>query len=246
MELSMSSSIAVITSTIGRETLHDTIKSVQSQTRKAIHYVFVHGKEFEEKSKVILNQYNGVVPIYLPNNNGNDGYGMAPVYALAPFVISEDILCYLDDDNFYEKNHIQKTVGLIEENNLDWAYSLRRIVDNDGNYICDDDCESLGYFPNTAKQYLVDNSCYVVKTNLARQTSYKWYYPICSDRNFLKGLLESKAKCGCTGEATVNYRLSKDGSLSMSKEAFIENNNFNKNRFKGEFAWRKASTFIPE
>lgn len=239
-------SVAVVTSTIGRDTLHKTIESVQQQTCHAKHYVFVHGKEFWDTSKKILDKYTDVEAIYLPNNNGNNNYGMAAVYALAPFVINETIMFYLDDDNWFERQHIKKLSAFIHNNNLGWAYSLRRIVDNDGNYICDDDCESLGYFPNAENEQLVDNSCYAVTTSLARLISYKWYYPICSDRNFLQGLLSTKVKCGCIGEATSNYRLSKDGSNAMSAELFLENNEFNKKRLNGRFGWRKQSLFTPE
>ena len=233
-------SVAVVTSTIARPVLKQTIESVANQTRKATHYVFVHGEQYWDDAKKIL-EGTEAIGVYLPNNNGGDGYGMAPVYALAPYVVKEDILLYLDDDNFFEPEHVQELVDLIESNDLDWAYSLRRIVDDLGNLLFEDDCESLGYFPNASNLHITDNSCYAVKTTVARMFSAAWHVPVISDRNFLKALLDNKRPGGCTGNATSNYRLSKDGSGSMSIEAFINNNKVMQERYNGNFPWRAAS-----
>jgi hypothetical protein len=247
---------AVVTSTIGRPLLEETIHSVITQTRSAKHYVFVHGKEFWDKSTAILDKYPQVEAVYLPNNNGGNGYGgpavweesyqlyngygMAPVFALAPFVVSEKYICYLDDDNWFEPTHVESTVGLIEKYDLDWAYSLRNIVSAEGDFICVDDCESLGYFVNPDGFQVVDNSCMVVVTEVARKYGNQWYYPIVSDRMFLKALLKAKLAGGCTGKATSNYRMSPDGSGVMSIEAFKQNNNYQIDQ-NIEFNWRKES-----
>ena len=121
---------------------------------------------------------------------------MAPVFAAAPYIIDEDVIFYLDDDNFYDPDHVQSLVGFIEQFELGWAYSLRKIVDNHGNFICDDNCESLGCYPNSHNQYLVDNSCYVVRTSVARKHSAAWYVPVISDRNFQAALMRDRIKAG--------------------------------------------------
>jgi len=227
----MSLSVAVVTSTIGRPTLRKTIESVRGQTYKAVrHYVFAHGWEHHIKVETMLDDYAYVEGVYLPNNNGKDGLSMAPVFALAPYVVNEDVVFYLDDDNWYEPDHIESLVSLIEEHNLDWAYSLRKIVDADGTFICDDNCESLGMHFNATSHYLVDNSCYAVRTAIARQHSHAWYVPVVSDRNFQRVLMQSRLTAGTTGKHSVNYRLSPDGSGGMSKETFIGNNDYMKYR----------------
>ena len=233
--------VAVVTSTIGRKTLLDTIESVKKQTVPCRHYVFVHGTEFHKKAKDILQHHSDVEAIYLPNNNGNPNYGMAPVYAAAPYIVSEDYIFYLDDDNFFETNHVQSLVEHIENHQLDWAFSLRRIVADDGKYICDDDCESLGYFSNLSNTNLVDNSCFALKTVTAREHASSWYYPVVSDRKFMAALFEGKKRCGCTGLATVNYRLSKDGSNSVNAETFLKCNERMKELLSGQLPWRKPS-----
>ena len=218
----MSLSVAVVTSTQGRPTITKAIQSVKDQTRKATHYVFIHGAEYSDKT--IPHLADDTVAVHLPRANGGGGYGMAPVFALAPFAITEDIIFYLDDDNWYEPDHIESLVEMIEKHDLGWAYSLRKIVDNEGNFICEDNCESLGCIPNSHQQYLVDNSCYAVRTDIARRHSHAWYVPIVSDRSFQSELMRAKIRCGTTGKHSVNYRLSQDGTGGMTKEKFINNN----------------------
>jgi glycosyltransferase involved in cell wall biosynthesis len=222
----MSLSVAVVTSTQGRSTITKAIQSVKDQTRKATHYVFIHGAEYSDKT--IPHLADDTVAVHLPRANGGGGYGMAPVFALAPFAITEDVICYLDDDNWYEPDHIESLVEMIEKHDLGWAYSYRKIVDNEGNFICEDNCESLGMQLNSANHYLVDNSCYAVRTNVARRHSHAWYIPVVSDRSFQAELMRAGLSVGTTGKHSVNYRLSADGTGGMTAEKFIDNNEWMK------------------
>ena len=232
--------IAVVTSTQGRSTITRAIKSVQDQTRKATHYVFIHGADYSDKTTPHLAP--DTVAVHLPRANGTGGYGMAPVFALAPFVVDEDIIFYLDDDNWYEPDHIESLASMIEEHDLGWAYSLRKIVDNEGNLICEDNCESLGCHTNASGHYLVDNSCYAVRTDVARKHSHAWYVPIISDRNFQAELMKARIKTGTTGRHTINYRLSHDGTGGMTREKFLGNNEWMKQNRPG-FEWTKKQIF---
>jgi glycosyltransferase involved in cell wall biosynthesis len=229
-------SVAVVTSTQGRDTLRQCIASVQTQTYKATHYVFAHGKEHSDKVQSLVS--SDTVAVYLPCANGGGGLAMAPVFAAAPYLINEDLIFYLDDDNYYDPDHIESLVALMQDHDLGWAYSLRKIVDNEGGYICDDNCESLGMQPNASGHYLVDNSCYAVRADIARKHSHAWYVPVVSDRSFQASLMQAKIKCGTTGKHSVSYRLSHDGSGGMSKQAFINNNEFMRSKFT-DFPWTK-------
>ena len=184
--------------------------------------------------------------IYLPHNNGNNDYGMAPVYAMAPYVIKEDVICYLDDDNWYEPNHIKSCVDMLEQNPIQWVYSPRNIVDHDGNFICQDNCESLGLFKNADNFNVIDNSCFVIKRELARQCASAWYYPVISDRKFFEALFNTEAKCATTGKHTVNYRMSKDGSGVMSVESFTENNARQAKAYAQPYPWTMPKIYQPQ
>lgn len=238
----MSLSVAVVTSTRGRETIARAAESVENQTYKAHHYVVAHGVDCWDKTEENLLDYDTTF-IYLPVANGGGGYGMAPVFAASPFLVEEDVIFYLDDDNWYEPDHIESLVSLIEEHNLGWAYSLRRIVDADGNWVCDDNCESLGLHLNATDHYLVDNSCYAVRRDVAVKHSHAWYVPIISDRNFQAALMQAQVVCGTTGKHSVNYRLSKDGTGGMTAEKFLTNNAWMQERFSEGFPWLQKSIF---
>jgi len=214
---------------------------VKAQTRGARHYVFAHGKDCWDAVSANT-EGSDVDVVYLPVANGGGGYAMAPVYAAAPYIVGEDLIFFLDDDNFYDPDHIESIATLIEQHDLGWAYSLRKIVDNDGNPICDDNCESLGCHPNSHNQYLVDNSCYAVKAEHARKHSHAWYVPVISDRSFQAALMRDKIKCGTTGRHSVSYRLSADGSGGMTKEKFLGNNEWMAQHRPG-FEWAKKQIF---
>lgn len=237
----MNTSIAVVTSTRGRETIKRAIESVEAQTRSARHYIFAHGADCWDAVMTNTDNYE-TTDVLLPVANGGGGYAMAPVYAAAPYLVAEDLIFFLDDDNFYDPDHIESIVSIMEQHDLGWAYSLRKIVDHDGNYICDDNCESLGCYPNSHGQYLVDNSCYAVKAEYARKHSHAWYVPVISDRSFQAALMKDMIRCGTTGRHTVSYRLSDDGSGGMTKEKFLGNNEWMAQHRPG-FEWTKKQIF---
>lgn len=93
--------VAVITSSIGRTHLEEAILSVQTQTYPCKHYVFVDGEIYWDEAKRILDQYPDVIATYLPMNTGADGWTNSYINAIAPFLVKEDVLCFLDDDNWY-------------------------------------------------------------------------------------------------------------------------------------------------
>lgn len=240
--------VAVVTSTIGRRHLVQCIESVLAQTRKAHHYIFVHGKKYNYKGQEVpidvtsLKDYP-VTVVELPFNNGDNGFGMAPVYAAAPYIVREEVICYLDDDNFYDSDHIETNVGFMQENGLDWAYALRRIVDKDGTYVCDDLTESLGVYANCHATRLVDNSCFIVKTKTAQRYCYGWMQPIISDRGFLLELMTHGLKCGGAGKTTVNYRISEDGSNPDGARYFLHWNRIQKHKYQDVYPWMKETVF---
>ena len=244
----MSLSVAVVTCTIGRKELEKAIESVKEQTRKATHYVFVHGREYKKAAHEVLLKHPDVIPVYLPHNTHQSdangcGYGMAGVYALAPYVVTEDVVCLLDDDNWYDPTHIENTVGMLEERDLGWVYALRKLVDQHGNYLLDDNCESLGMHPNATGHYLVDNSCFVVRAEHAKRYGHAWYVRVVSDRSFQRALMDAKLRCGTTGEHSVNYRISTDTPVSMPVAAFEANNKFMEQKYNGAFPWKQRAIF---
>jgi hypothetical protein len=115
-------------------------------------------------------------------------------------------------------------VQLIKNNNLEWAYSLRKVVNADGNFICEDNCDSLGVYPNYKHIPFVDMNCYCFKTEFILQIVDTLQEPTyyCDRKIFKKAVANCSDydKFGGTGRHTVNYRVTKEGQVDW----FIEGN----------------------
>ena len=138
--------VAVVTPTIGSEHLSKCLESVDNQTYQDLtHYVFADGEDYFECIAEKLEGATKVRKIALEENIGKGWYGHR-VYAACSFLVNADVIIYLDEDNFIEPCHVEKMVRKLNEGN-DWVYSLRKIVNKNGEYLCEDNCESLGKWP---------------------------------------------------------------------------------------------------
>ena len=231
--------VAVITATIGRDELERTIESIKNQSYPCKHYIFVDGEDFRYKAKTILDKYPDVIPIYLPMNTGKNQMFNSSINAIAPFLVSEDIICYLDDDNWVRKDHIESLVHEIALG-ADFAYSLRAFYLSDGRFICLDDLESLGYW--SAKGFIrfdlkigerskvleynlnnfqsfIDVNCYAIPREIAFELPKAWYSGWGNDRRVYQKLSELGLKGRGTGRYTVNYQI--DFEKFFNLETFL-------------------------
>ena len=248
--------VSVITPTTGNPFLKECIESVRKQTYKNIeHIVVVDGKSRVEKTEPIL--YEAAFPrgesssdqlIILPYPTGIDRYNGHRVYGGTTYFADGDYHIWLDDDNVLEPDHIEKLVKLVQEKNLDWAYSLRKIIDKDGNVLCLDDCESLGMWASilNPQDFFVDVNCYFVKKEVAVQITPVWYRKFREpgqmeiDRAIAAVLMHpnNKLKFDCTRDYTVKYRVGNTG-LSVQADFFLQGNQKMLDKYDGELPWKK-------
>jgi glycosyltransferase involved in cell wall biosynthesis len=230
--------VAVVTPTIASQHLKRCVDSVANQTyENLVHYVFTDGIEHHLDVQIELNGRKNVRSIILEENVGKGWYGHR-VYAACSFLVNADIICYLDEDNWYDSNHVEKLVNKIKEGN-DWAYSLRKIYDKDGNYLCDDNCESLGKWPIyfDDKSFHIDTSSFAVKRDIAIRIGHAWYGQWGADRQFFANLKQNFPKFACTNTHSLCYRL--DGNPnSVNKEFFDSGNAANEKKYNGQFPWK--------
>jgi hypothetical protein len=234
-------SATVIIPTTGSPVLHDAIKSVLNQTYDTKCYVVADGKNSHAKTKIITDEYNyskKVERCYLPINVGADGFYGHRVYASFPHLVDTKYVLFLDQDNFFDENHVQSCIDLIESKNLDWCYTLRKIVDKNKNYLCNDDCESLGKWQTYHGSQLVDTSTYCLKTEVAIKSTHIWHMKWGADRLFPSVMFQHFPKYDCTGEYTLNYRM--DGNPgSVNVDFFMNGNKVMNDKYNGVFPWRK-------
>lgn len=228
--------IAVITSTIGRPELEQAIESVQNQQYPCQHYVFVDGKEHFHKVKPLEEKYPNVIFTYLPQNTGKGGWTNSYINAMSAFLVKEDIVCFLDDDNWYEPHHTQVIKNAFERYEIGMAYTMRRFYEEKTDtFICNDEHESLGFWSvketryqlsynnhthlfshKTIDGFHIDTNCLALKLSEARYFANAWVQNKRNDRYIVNELLKAQIPSLCTGEITVNYR------LNMEKQIFIE------------------------
>jgi glycosyltransferase involved in cell wall biosynthesis len=239
--------VTVITSSIGRPELRQCIESVRAQTYPVRHAVYVNGPAFHEPARAVLMDYPEIQAVYLPEDTGNyngSGPGCAGVFAAAPFLTRSDWVFFLNDDDFYDPDHVESVMAFAKSNDLKWAYSLRRFVGKDGAPVCDDNWCSLGYWPiYGTNEYVVDNSCYAMQRCLAERYALAWTVsPLIGDRCMLMALKESGARSGCTGRSTVNYRIG-TGSAPDEPEKYHQAAARMRAEFPNGFPWRAPRVF---
>jgi glycosyltransferase involved in cell wall biosynthesis len=234
--------VTIITPTTGTKHLEQCVDSVANQSYKNIqHLIVVDGKEHRKKAEQQIHSDADV--LVLPYNTGHDQYNGHRIYGASTFLAKGAYYIFLDEDNWLEPNHVESLVNSIDNNG--WAYTLRKIVDTEGNYICNDDCESLGNWQSILNDYFVDVNCYMVRKDVALNFAPGWYrrarHPQEQpevDRLLSGWLRQNNFKANCTGDYTVNYRVASRAD-SVTGEFFLKGNEYMKQRLNGEFPWRK-------
>jgi len=227
--------IAVLTPTTGGKYLKECIASVQASTLPNIeHWIIADGPDFSKDVERIVADFKNkfpIVTVHLPKNVGADGWNGHRAYGSFPWLVDADFVAFLDDDNTVDPTHYARLVETCVKNKVLWAHSLRRIVNEHGEYVCDDNCESLGGISHTVLgpgDYLIDTSCYLVDRNLAVAASTAWNRKfrtpgvLEADREFAQALLSS-APHEVVRKHSVSYRV---GSTARSVNAnfFVKGN----------------------
>ena len=245
--------VSVITATTGNARLADCIESVRNQTYKNIeHVVVVDGRSRWESVSEILdalefpNGSNEHV-IVLPHPTGLNRFNGHRIYGGFSFLASGDYIAWLDDDNEFTPSHIESLVRITEEKKLDWAYSLRQIVDSEGKFICNDDCENLGKYKSVINDHFVDVSCFFVRRELAVNIAPVWYRQARPpqgvmevDRALTAVLMheQNKLKFDTNNDYTVKYRVGSTG-ISVQADFFINGNAEMLKRYAGKLPWKQ-------
>ena len=237
--------VTVITPTTGASYLKQALESVKSQTYENVqHLVVVDGNH--PKAHVMLQDYPEVDVIELPYPTGIDRYNGHRIYGASTYLAKGEYLCFLDEDNWLEPDHVESMMKVIESGNQ-WAYSLRKITDKDGNYMCNDDCESLGKYPSCLNDYFVDVGCYFFPKELALQLTPIWHRKAREpgvpevDRMLIHVLRQNNLTCDSNGLYTLNYRTG-NTERSVQKEFFLQGNEMMKQKYNGNLPWQKKTS----
>jgi hypothetical protein len=241
-------SATVIIPTTGAYETYDAIESVLYQTYESDCYLVCDGQMFFETTKLIYNKFEGhknfskIKFICLPLNTGGNQFNGHRIYAAFPHLIDTEFLLFLDQDNWFDKDHIKKSVEFINEKQLDWCYSLRNIYSKDKIFLCRDDCESLGKWQTFLGSHLIDTNCFIIKKEVAIKIAHTWHGQGPQDRVFTKFIMRHFMKFNCTGHYSVNYRLGSTPN-SVKKEFFERGNLVMQQKYGENFPWNNNHDF---
>jgi glycosyltransferase involved in cell wall biosynthesis len=237
-------SATVIIPTTGSPELRTAVDSVLNQTYDdTICYVVIDGEQNYGKVSEILREVwsNPKLKVAsLPINVGAKGFYGHRVYASFTHLVNTDYVLYLDQDNWFANSHVQSCVNTIERRNLDWCYSLRQVHEKGGQFVCFDDCESLGKWQTYHGVNHIDTNCYCIKTEIAIKIASAWHGGWGQDRVWLSTIAQYFQKWDCTNEYTVHYRTD-GGKGSVTTDFFINGNNVMLQKYDGKYPWRQKT-----
>lgn len=233
----------VIIPTTGSPEVERAINSVLNQSYQTTCYVVCDGTEHYEKiaNLAIKNRWMDNPNFKfctIPINVGAKGFYGHRVYAAFTHLVNTDHILYLDQDNYFDEHHVLSCIESMEQENTDWCYSLRKICDAVGEYLCDDNCESLGKWNTFQGGHHIDTNSYCLSTKIAIQLASAWHGGWGQDRVFYGNLLKYFPKYSCTGNYTVNYCLGGNEG-SVKKEFFLQGNEVMNLRYGKRLPWKK-------
>jgi len=251
MKLVIEKSVIVITPTIGSPKLADAIESVQRQTYGNLeHLVVVDGYDYEDATNEAFRSAWQRFPdgslksaraMILPYNTGGNGFYGHRIYSGVPHLLNADYIFFLDEDNWYEPDHVKSMVEVLDQGN-DFAHSLRKIYNPDKTFVCDDNCEALGkwpiYFTHNDPQYLIDTSSFAFNREFIQKTCHLWHSGWGGDRRYFYSIMAANPKWDTNYKHTLCYRL--DGNPgSVDANFFIEGNNKQLEHYNNNLPWIK-------
>jgi len=251
----------IITPTTGNPKLARLLTSINEQIVspdvKIEHFIVVDGPAFQTKTETIL---KSVAPgsnvarevFQLPFNTGANNYFGHKIYASISQLARGDYVILQDEDNWLDVNHIASCYSTLKaDDGLHWCFSLRKIVSNEGQFICNDDCESLGflhpafYHPDI---YMIDTNCTCVSREIVLQISNIWNRKGFNtnddpDRLYSRLLMENFKKYDCTYTYSIHYRVANRND-SVKGELFLKGNEVIKSKFSGTIPWTKPNRLV--
>lgn len=248
-------SVTVITAATGHRNLAKCLRSVQQQTFAGVeHFLVIDGLEREAQVKEAVagmrERFKPIHLITLPHPTGKDNWNGHRIYGAMPFLSNSEFVSFLDEDNWIDPEHLESLVAEIRATQAKWAFSLRKIVNGEGEFLTLDQCESLGNLHpifNTKDQFHVDANCYLLPREVAVELSSSWYSPARAlsgraepDRILCHSLLRSYPNACSNRKPTVNYAVGNRPD-SVTLAFFLCGNQVMANTYPTGLPWERQS-----
>ena len=246
--------VTVVTAATGHPNLPRCIRSVQEQTYAHVdHLIVIDGLDRQAKVQKILSELPPPPPtqrmMTLPQPTGLDNWCGHRIYAAASFLINTEFVCFLDEDNWFELEHLKSLIGAIRAANAKWAFSLRRIVNEMGDFVTLDECENLGNLHPTfrsEKCFHVDVNCFMLRRVVAAMIAPAFYRPggvpgqLEADTTICQILLRQFPNPATNRQHTVNYLVGNRPN-SVKASFFLRGNEIMRQRYPDGMPWKTQS-----
>lgn len=229
----------VLIPTTGAATLRQAVQSVNAQSVPTRAYVVCDGQAHQEAVQAQLQGLQATLCV-LPLNVGAGGFYGHRIYAAFAHLVQEDHVLFLDQDNWFEPDHVERCLERITQRGLHWAYSLRKVCAPDGRFLLNDDCESLGRWPAFTGDHLIDTSCYCIRREVLVQLAHVWHGGWGQDRVFAQTLMQHVPGFDCTRAYSLNYRLGSTPG-SVTEDFFRQGNRQMRARLDKRLPWQDGA-----
>ena len=186
--------------------LEQCMRSVRDQDYQNIIHIMVG-----DGCNLAFTPVNPVYNIVLPkniNDYGDSPRAMGVLYAKS---IGADAIVFLDSDNWFTPNHIERMVQTATLNGSHVVACKRQICDLDG--------AVMGICPDSNGIMFCDTNCLLVTKALFEPLSFGWLIPdhlhMIGDRIIWDRLIHSTEKVSILNEAGVYYRSAFPGHYRM-------------------------------
>jgi glycosyltransferase involved in cell wall biosynthesis len=193
----------IITPTIGSDFLRQAVESVKAQTVPCKHLIVVDGAQYYDKVLRLIDQRPNISFLVLPENVGGGGWYGHRVYASVPMLVNTLYVAFLDEDNYFEPNHIQTMEAAMQTEGVHVVTSRRNVVRQDRTLIGLDNFESIG--ANNLGYHLHDTNTYLFKQSIASKFVPAIYGQWGADR-MLTANLDNFTRKHLPKHYGVNYR----------------------------------------
>ncbi|MET0944469.1 MAG: glycosyltransferase family 2 protein [Flavobacterium sp.] len=218
----MSELVSIITPTYNAEKfITETLKSVQNQTYQNWEMILVDDASTDKTIKIISDFAEKDSRIKLFKLEKNSGNGFARNVALKKAV--GKYIAYLDADDLWFPNKLEKQIEFLKENNLHFTFSFYDCIDEEGNSLnrrveapvnlTYDELFFCNYVGNLTAIYDADYFGKIVIEATQKRQDWRLWLTILKQIQVVKPVPESLAF----------YRIRKD-SISSSKFKLIKHN----------------------
>lgn len=158
---------------------------------------------------------------------GPNPYG-GNLRAILSYAANSDLICYLDDDNWWAPNHVSDLIAAID--GFDWAFAYRWFVDGaNDRVLCVDDFQSVGpgrgVYKDTFEGF-VDTNCLMINRRACMGVFSNWTVPLFGDGTGEDRRVFAVPRQGYsvawTGKPSVFYRLHAGRGVSPAREQVFE------------------------